>query len=132
MDGRKKKACGKFRVCRGTEKKLRGDWTVSVFRREHREMEHGADWLRRQEELLAKLAVRAASCPGLYPFREATDFLRVAKDHAGPGPAEVCRILETLWQHPEQAIQMNAQSLIQRGKGWKETGDAISQLRKTS
>ena len=94
-------------------------------------MENGTDWLRRQEELLTKLAARAERCPGLYPFLEAADFLRVAKDHAGSGPAEVCRILETLWQHPEQAVQLNAQSLIQRGKGWKGTGNKIPQLRKT-
>ena len=88
-------------------------------------MKDSKDWLRRQEELLAKLAARAASCPGLYPFREAADFLRVATDHSGAGPAEVCGILETLWQHPEKTIQLNAQSLILRGKGWKGPADEI-------
>ena len=94
-------------------------------------MESGTDWLRRQEELLEKLAARAVRCPGLYPFREAADFLRVATDQAGLRPAEVCRILETLWQRPEEAVQLNAQSLIQRGRGWKGAGDETPRLKKT-
>ena len=80
-------------------------------------METAIDWLRRQEELLAKLAARAATCPGLYPIREAAEFLRVAMDHAGQEPEAVCKILEILWQRPEEAFQFNAQSLIRRGRG---------------
>ena len=93
-------------------------------------MEDGSDWLHRQEELVTKLVERAARCPGLYPFREAADFIRVAQDHAGSEPTEVCRILEILWRHPERALQLNAQSLIQRGKGWKGRGDEIQRLKK--
>ena len=80
-------------------------------------MESATNWLHRQEELLAKLSARAGSCPGLYPFRDSADFLRVAQDHAGQGPEAVCKILEILWQRPEEAVQINAQSLIRRGHG---------------
>ena len=83
-------------------------------------MAPGSKWLRRQDELLAKLAARAGSCPGLYPFREAADFLRVAQDHGGPETAGICRVLEILWQHPDEATQLNAQSLIRRGQGLKQ------------
>ncbi len=84
-------------------------------------MEHGVSWLQRRDELLEKLAQRAASCPGLYPFREAADFLRVARDRAGESAEAVCQILESMWQRPEEAVQLNAQSLIRNGKGWKKT-----------
>ena len=80
-------------------------------------MEKGSEWSRRRDELLAKLAARAEGCPGLYPFRSAEDFLRVAQDHAGQGAEAVCRILEIMWQKPEEAVQLNAQSLIGRGHG---------------
>jgi hypothetical protein len=83
-------------------------------------MESEAVWSRRRDELLAKLAARAASCPGLYPFREAADFLRVAQDQAGQKAETVCQFLEAMWQRPEEAVQLNAQSLIQRGKGLKQ------------
>ena len=83
-------------------------------------MKNATDWFRRQEELLAKLAARAGSCPGLYPFRDTADFLRVAEDHAGPKPEAVCRVLEIMWQMPEEAVQLNAQSLIRRGRGFKK------------
>ena len=82
-------------------------------------MENGREWNRRQEELLAKLTARADGCPGLYPFRTAEDFLRVARDHAGQTAEEVCRVLEIMWQKPEEAVQLNAQSLIRRGEGWE-------------
>ena len=78
-------------------------------------------WVARRDELVAKLAQRAASCPGLYPFREAADFLRVAQDQAGAEAESVCRFLEAMWQRPEEAVQLNAQSLIRNGKGWKQT-----------
>ena len=87
-------------------------------------------WRGRQDELLAKLAARAESCPGLYPFREAADFLRVAEDHAGPEAEEICRVLEVLWQKPEEAVQLNAQSLIRRGEGLKHEADASRGTRK--
>jgi len=83
-------------------------------------MEKGNEWSRRRDELLAKLEARAESCPGLYPFRTGADFLRVAQDHAGQKAEEVCRILEAMWQRPEEAVQLNAQSLIQRGGGFKK------------
>lgn len=83
-------------------------------------MESGISWPQRRDELVAKLARRAAGCPGLYPFRDAADFLRVAQDQAGDEAEAVCRILETMWQRPEEAVQFNAQSLIQRGRGWRE------------
>ncbi|NBS54372.1 hypothetical protein EBT23_02220 [bacterium] len=126
----RKKLAGNIEFAVEPENKFQGNWTVAASGGEHRDMESGTDWLSRQDELLRKLAARAASCPGLYPVREADDFLRVATDHAGPGPAEVCRILEALWQHPEQAVQMNAQSLIQRGKGWKGMGNEMPRLKK--
>ena len=84
-------------------------------------------WVARRDELVAKLAQRAASCPGLYPFREAADFLRVAQDQAGDEAESVCQLLEAMWQRPEEAVQLNAQSLIRNGKGWKktETGEPL-------
>jgi len=89
---------------------------------ENHRMEQGNSWPQRRDELAAKLAQRAVACPGLYPFREAADFLRVAQDQAGDEAEAVCRILELMWQRPEEAVQWNAQSLISRGKGWG--GDA--------
>jgi len=83
-------------------------------------MENGREWSQRRDELLARLEARAVSCPGLYPFRAAGDFLRVAQDHAGQKAEEVCRILEAMWLRPEEAVQLNAQSLIQRGGGFKK------------
>jgi len=83
-------------------------------------MKSEAVWGRRRDELLAKLVARAASCPGLYPFREAADFLRVAQDRAGQKAEAVCQFLEAMWLRPEEAVQLNAQSLIQRGKGLKQ------------
>lgn len=83
-------------------------------------MEQGISWAQRRDELAAKLAHRAVGCPGLYPFREAADFLRVAKDQAGESAEAVCRILEAMWQRPEEAVQFNAQSLIRRGGGFKK------------
>ena len=82
-------------------------------------MENGREWSQRRDELLARLEARAVSCPGLYPFRAAGDFLRVAQDHAGQKAEEVWRILEIMWQKPEEAVQLNAQSLIRRGEGWE-------------
>ena len=82
-------------------------------------MEREISWIARRDELLAKLVHRAASCPGLYPFREAADFLRVAQDQAGDGLETVCQLLEAMWQRPEEAVQLNAQSLIRRGQGWE-------------
>ena len=87
-------------------------------------VKHETSWLCRQEELLAKLVARAGRCPGLYPFREAGDFLRVAQDHGGKEPSEVCRVLEILWQSPDEATQLNAQSLIRRGQGFQEEATA--------
>jgi hypothetical protein len=83
-------------------------------------MEREVSWVARRDELVAKLAQRAASCPGLYPFQEAADFLRVAQDQAGDKVESVCRFLEAMWQRPEEAVQLNAQSLIRRGGGFKK------------
>lgn len=82
-------------------------------------MEGRRSWARRRDELLAQLAARAASCPGLYPFRSPEEFLRVAQDHSRGEVETVCAILEKMWHRPEEAVQLNAQSLIQRGKGWE-------------
>ena len=82
-------------------------------------MEHGPAWTQRRDVLLAKLAARAEACPGLYPLRKAEDFLRVAEDHAKEGIEDICRVLEAMWQRPEDAVQLNAQSLIRRGQGLK-------------
>ena len=71
----------------------------------------------RQMELLAKLEARSKECPGLYPLKTAGDFLRVAVDHAGGEDGEVCRVLEGMWRRPDEAVQLNAQSLIGRGHG---------------
>ena len=84
-------------------------------------MEENGSWAQRLDELVAKLAQRAVSCPGLYPFREAADFLRVAQDQAGDEAEAACRLLEAIWQRPEEAVQLNAQSLIRRGGGFKKT-----------
>ena len=93
-------------------------------------MERGVCWVARRDELVAKLEIRASRCPGLYPFRAAEDFLRVAQDHAGASAEEVCRILEIMWQKPDEVLQLNAQSLIQRGKGWEKTEAGSDQKRK--
>lgn len=79
-----------------------------------------AEHARRKEELLAKLEKRAGSCPGLYPVRSREDFLRIAIDHAKGSDEAVCRILEEIWRRPDETLQINAQSLIQRGMGWRE------------
>jgi len=71
----------------------------------------------RQIELLAKLEARAKECPGLYPLKTAGDFRRVAVDHVGEEDEEVCRVLEGMWRRPDEAVQLNAQSLIGRGHG---------------
>jgi hypothetical protein len=71
----------------------------------------------RRMELLAKLVARAKECPGLYPIREEADFLRLAMDHAGQGEEEICMVLESVWRRPDEAVQLNAQSLIRRGLG---------------
>ncbi|MCX6935361.1 MAG: hypothetical protein NTZ01_04090 [Verrucomicrobia bacterium] len=71
----------------------------------------------RRLELLAKLEERARECPGLYPIQEAEDFLRVAVDHAGEGDEGICEVLEAVWRRPDEAVQLNAQSLIRRGNG---------------
>lgn len=71
----------------------------------------------RQRELLAKLESRAKDCPGLYPLKTGEDFRRVAVDHAGGEDEAICRVLEAMWQRPDEAVQLNAQSLIGRGQG---------------
>lgn len=71
----------------------------------------------RQVELLAKLESRSKECPGLYPFKMGEDFRRVAVDHAGGEDEAVCRVLEAMWHRPDEAVQLNAQSLIGRGQG---------------
>jgi hypothetical protein len=71
----------------------------------------------RRMELLAKLVARAKECPGLYPIREEADFLRLAMDHAGRGEEGICLVLESVWRRPDEAVQLNAQSLIRRGLG---------------
>jgi len=58
------------------------------------------------------------ACPGLYPVRTREDFLRLAIDHAKGGDELVCQILEEIWRRPDEALQINAQSLIRRGMGW--------------
>lgn len=83
-------------------------------------MEREDSWIARRDELVAKLVQRAANCPGLYPFQEAVDFLRVAQDQAEDEVESVCRLLEAMWQRPEAAVQLNAQSLIRRGQGFKK------------
>jgi len=87
-------------------------------------MKLGSTWAQRRDELLAKLAARAEACPGLYPLRKAEDFLRVAQDHAQKGVEDLCRVLEAMWQRPEEALQLNAQSLIRRGRGLKHKAAA--------
>ena len=71
----------------------------------------------RRQELLTKLEERSRECPGLYPLRVAEDFLRVAMDHGGPDDEGICGVLETMWRRPDEAVQLNAQSLIRRGEG---------------
>ena len=81
-----------------------------------------AEHSRRRAELLAKLEARALSCPGLYPVKTREDFLRLAMDHGSGGEESVCQILEVLWRRPDEALQMNAQSLIRRGQGLDQVG----------
>jgi len=76
----------------------------------------------RQRELLAKLESRAKECPGLYPFKAGEDFLRVAVDHSGDEDEAICRVLEAMWHRPDEAVQLNAQSLIGRGQGLADRG----------
>jgi hypothetical protein len=38
-------------------------------------------------------------------------------DHAGGEDEAICRVLEAMWQRPDEAVQLNAQSLIGRGQG---------------
>ena len=71
----------------------------------------------RQLELLAKLESRSKECPGLYPLKTGEDFRRVAVDHSGGEDEAVCRVLEAMWKRPDEAVQLNAQSLIGRGQG---------------
>ena len=95
-------------------------------------MENQSAWAQRRDELLAKLAARAEACPGLYPLHKAEDFLRVAEDHAKEGIEGICRVLEAMWQRPEEAVQLNAQSLIRNGKGWKKTEAGESPKRRAA
>jgi hypothetical protein len=44
----------------------------------------------------------------------------VAQDQAEDEVESVCRLLEAMWQRPEEAVQLNAQSLIRRGQGFKK------------
>ena len=89
--------------------------------------ENGNGQARRKEELLAKLVERARTCPGLYPVKSREEFLRLAVDLGTGGEESLCRILEGMWQRPDEALQINAQSLIRRGKGWAEKKKAGSQ-----
>jgi hypothetical protein len=79
----------------------------------------------RRMELLAKLVARAKECPGLYPFREEEDFLRVAVDHGGQGEEGICFVLESVWRRPDEAVQLNAQSLIRRGLGFQAPTERV-------
>ena len=79
----------------------------------------------RRMELLAKLVARAKECPGLYPFCEEEDFLRVAVDHGGQGEEGICFVLESVWRRPDEAVQLNAQSLIRRGLGFQAPTESI-------
>lgn len=79
----------------------------------------------RRMELLAKLVARAKECPGLYPFREEEDFLRVAVDHGGQGEEGICFVLESVWRRPDEAVQLNAQSLIRRGLGFQAATESV-------
>ena len=119
----RKKLAGIFPFAVENKKIFQRNSTGSRFRAEHGGMESETVWGRRRDELLAKLAARAAGCPGLYPFREAADFLRVAQDQAGQEAEAVCQFLEAMWQRPEEAVQFNAQSLIRRGKGLNQKAD---------
>ena len=83
----------------------------------------------RRQELLAKLEERSQECPGLYPFRVAEDFLRIAMDHGGLEDEGICGILETMWRRPDEAVQLNAQSLIRRGGGLdKDVGERSQKM----
>lgn len=81
-----------------------------------------AEHSQRRAELLAKLEARALSCPGLYPVKTREDFLRLAIDHSSGSEEAVCQVLEVLWRRPDEALQMNAQSLILRGQGLDRVG----------
>ena len=95
-------------------------------------MENALHSSSRQMELLAKLEARAKECPGLYPLKTAEDFRRVAVDHAGVADEEVCRVLEGMWRRPDEAVQLNAQSLIGRGHGLEDQKVEAQKNRRTS
>jgi len=84
---------------------------------EDRRMKVSCESSGRQRELLSKLESRSKECPGLYPLKTGEDFRRVAVDHAGGEDEAICRVLEAMWQRPDEAVQLNAQSLIGRGHG---------------
>lgn len=112
------KACTKFFIglqskkifCCGLDRRLGfcANLYVSAVEEEHS---------RRKADLLLRLETRSVSCPGLYPVKTREDFLRLALDHGAGSDESICRILEALWRRPDEAVQMNAQSLIQRGQG---------------
>lgn len=91
-------------------------------------MSEQAAFQKRAMELSQKLHARAHACPGLYPVREASDFLRIAADRlVEEKPAltldlfsseelkQLCLWLEKMLHHPESSQQINALSLIRRG-----------------
>ena len=98
--------------------------------REHQGMQKdGMSFSVRRQELLAKLEERSRECPGLYPFRVAEDFLRVARDHGGMEDEGICGVLEAMWRRPDEAVQLNAQSLIRRGEGLdKDAGERSQKM----
>jgi len=103
-------------------------------------MNETASFQKRALELSQKLDSRAHACPGLYPVRDAADFLRIASDRlpmenptatlhdfSDEELKQLCLWLEKMLHHPETSLQINALSLIRRGKAqpFTATPDAI-------
>ncbi|MEM9444991.1 MAG: hypothetical protein AAGA18_06530 [Verrucomicrobiota bacterium] len=87
----------------------------------------------RVNKILQKLEQRALQAPGLYPIKRGQDFLSIVthgleKYLNRPLGIKLDELkisdkilvvdwLEDLWRCPERAIQLNAQFLIDKGKG---------------
>ena len=100
----------------------------------HQSVDISKKFDQRIDKLLQKLEQRAVHAPGLYPIKRSGDFLSIVihglEKHLERDLGENFRAmtvsdkqlvadwLEDLWRRPEGAIQLNAQYLIDKGKGF--------------
>ena len=93
------------------------------------------NWVRRRDELLAQLAARAVSCPGLYPFRGPEEFLRVAQDHSGGEGSGLCNFGENVATAgrgaPAECPEPDptGERVGEPGSGWRGTGQKKKRVR---